>query len=246
MPPSSTQNRLLSSLAPENSQRLMASSQFVELPIRLTLHGSEQAPRYVYFLTSGIASMVFTSERGTTIELATLGNEGLVGAISLLGRHNGPIDCMMQVGGEGFRLPFAVAQQEFASCEDFRNRVLEFVQHQTILANQLVACNRLHRADARFARWLLMVQDRLHTDTLQMTQEFLSNMLGTRRTTVAEVSAILQRAAAIEARRGLVKISDRPKLISYACECYPVLKELLDSLYANPVSDVSHTNHMSR
>jgi hypothetical protein len=96
-----------------------------------------------------------------------------------------------------------------------------------------VACNRLHRADARFARWLLMVQDRLHSDTLQMTQEFLSNMLGTRRTTVAEVSSLLQKATAIEARRGLVKISDRAKLESYACECYPLLKSLLDSLYTD-------------
>ncbi len=226
-------NRLLDCLAPENAQRIIAASQFVELPLRMQIFGNEVTPRYLYLLTTGVASVVFTSERGTSVELATLGNEGLVGWIYLLGSHASPMECMMQVSGEGYRVPLATMQREFNENVDFRSGVLEYVQHQNILANQIVACNRLHRAEARFARWLLMVQDRLNSDTLHMTQEFLSNMLGTRRTTVVEVSGMMQEAGAIENRRGLVRILDRAKLESFACECYPRLKVLLDDLYSD-------------
>jgi CRP-like cAMP-binding protein len=232
MPATELQNRLLSTLTPGNCERLLRDAQLVELPIRMQLFGSEETPRYVYFLRSGVASLVFTSERGTTVELATLGSEGMVGWMSLLGPQTGPIECMMQVAGEGFRLPLSTALREFHECEEFRRRVLEFAQHQTILSNQIVACNRLHRAEARFARWLLMVQDRVHSDTIHMTQEFLSCMLGTRRTTVVEVAGTLERGAAIASRRGLVRIVDRAKLEGFACECYPVLKSHLDDLYA--------------
>lgn len=226
-------NRLLDCLAPEDAQRIIGASQSVELPLRLQIYGNEITPRYLYLLTTGIASVVFTSEQGIRVELATLGNEGMVGWIYLLGSHASPMDCMMQVSGEGYRVPLAVAQREFNENVSFRTALLEYVQHQSILANQIVACNRLHRAEARFARWLLMVQDRLHSDTMHMTQEFLSNMLGTRRTTVVEVSAILQQAGAIENRRGLVRILDRAKLEGFACECYPRLNKLLHDLYAD-------------
>jgi CRP-like cAMP-binding protein len=231
MPSSAPTNRLLQSLSPALAERLIAASQYVELPIRMQIFAGEETPRHVYFLTSGIASTVFTSERGSTIELATSGNEGMVGWMFLLGRNKSPLESMVQVQSAGYRLPLSVARQEFDQNEEFRKAVLEYVQHESMLANQLVACNRLHRAEARFARWLLMVQDRLGSDSLQMTQEFLSNMLGTRRTTVAEVSAVLKRATAIEGRRGLVRILDREKLEEFACECYPILKGLLDSLY---------------
>ena len=227
-------NRLLEFLSEPIRERLLAASQLLELPIRMQLYGNEETPRFVHFLTGGVASVVFTSERGTTVELATLGNEGLVGWIFLLGGQSSPMDCMMQVAGEGYRIPLAVVQREFQECDEFRSAVLEYVQHQSILANQIVACNRLHRAEARFARWLLMVQDRVQTDTLHMTQEFFSNMLGTRRTTVVEVAAVLQQGGAIQTRRGVVHILDRKKLEGFACECYPRLKTLLDELYSAP------------
>ena len=237
MPPVESKNRLLAKLSPANRERILSSCQARELPIRLALFGNEETPRHVYFLNSGVASLVFTSERGTTVELATLGSEGLVGWLFLLGGLLSPMDCMMQVAGEGYRMPLSAAQREFDECAEFRVLVLEYVQHQNIQANQIVACNRLHRAEARFSRWLLMVQDRIQSDTLNMTQEFLSNMLGTRRTTVVEVSALLQAAGAIEARRGVVRVADRQKLESYACECYPRLKVLLDELYSDQSRD---------
>jgi CRP-like cAMP-binding protein len=224
-------NRLLAALPLECRERLLKVSTRVELPIRMQLFGNGEFPRHVYFLTSGIASVVFTSVRGTVVELATLGDEGLVGWNFLLGPLAGPMQCMLQVAGEGYRVPLAIVQREFAEVPEFRKVVLQFAQHQNILSNQIVACNRLHRAEARFARWLLMVQDRIHDDTIRMTQEFLSSMLGTRRTTVVEVAASLERVAAIENRRGIVRIVDRAKLQEHACECYPLLKQVLDELY---------------
>ena len=232
MPPAEVTNRLLASLSPAVRERIVAASQLVKLPIRMQLYGNEETPRSVYFLTGGVASVVFTSDRGPTVELSTLGNEGMVGWIFLLGQQPSPMDCMMQVAGDGYCLPLATAQREFNENEEFRSLVLEYVQHQSILANQIVACNRLHRAEARFARWLLMVQDRIQSDSLHMTQEFLSQMLGTRRTTVVEVSAVLQQGGAIETRRGVVRILNRGKLQGFACECYPRLKTLLDDLYS--------------
>ena len=234
MPPSPPTNRLLDALAPDYSAKLIAASVHVELPIRNQVYASEEVPKYVYFLTSGVVSTVFTSERGTSIEIATTGNEGMLGWMHLLGGQVSPLECMTQSAGSAYRMPFSVAQREFETNEAFRKTVLEFVQHECMLASQLVACNRLHRAEARFARWLLMVQDRLHSDTLVMTQEFLSNMLGTRRTTVVEVSAALRRAAAIESRRGVVRIQDRAKLEEFACECYRPIKAMLDALYQAP------------
>ena len=158
--------------------------------------------------------MVYTSEHGSTVELATIGDEGVVGWLSLLGPSRDSSDCMMQIGGAGYRIPMKVLLDEFESSAEVRHRVNEFAQHQSLLAYQIVACNRLHQAAARFSRWMLMAQDRIGEDKLPMTQEFLANMLGTRRTTVAEVAGALQRAGAIEYRRGVVRIVSRPLLES--------------------------------
>ena len=137
----------------------------------------------------------------------------------------------MQVAGSGYRFPIAVVQREFDRTAKFRDRVLGYAQHQSIAANQIAACNRLHRAEARFARWLLMVADRLGTDDITITQEFLSNMLGTRRTTVAEVGSELGRAGVIESRRGGLRIVNRPLLEQRVCECYAILRARYDALY---------------
>ena len=224
-------NRLIAALPPSCAERLLAASTYIDLPLRTLLFVREEPPKFVYFLTAGMASIVFTSEEGTTIELATLGSEGLVGWSFLLGPMLTLADCNVQVAGAAYRIPLAAMQREFDSSPDIRRRVLEYSQQQVVFANQIAACNRLHRAEARFARWLLMVSDRVGSDDIMMTQEFLSNMLGTRRTTVAEVCAGLGRIGAIEGRRGGLRILDRDLLKTRACECYGVLAERYEALY---------------
>ena len=168
------------------ADRLLSASAYTDLPDATELYRREEEPEDLYLLTSGIASLVLTSVAGTGIELATLCTEGLVGWIYLFGPLLEPSTCAMQVAGGGYRVPIAAVQRELDNTPEFRFRVLEYSQHQSIAANQIAACNRLHRAAARFSRWLLMMADRLGTEDITITQEFLSNLLGTRRTIVAE------------------------------------------------------------
>lgn len=231
-------NRLLAALPEPVVEKLLGAATHVTLPLGADLYQRDELPRFLYFLTSGIGSVVFNSERGTTVELSTLGSEGLIGWDCLLGPAATQGDCTMQIAGEGFRVPIQVMQAQFESSADVRQRILEFGQHQLIVANQVVACNRLHRAEARFARWLLMVSDRIKSNELHMTQEFMSGMLGTRRTTVNEVSAELARSGAVEGRRGALRIIDRDALERHACECYRILRCRLDLLYARPLRPV--------
>jgi hypothetical protein len=115
--------------------------------------------------------------------------------------------------------------------------VLEFVQEQAVSLSQLAGCNRLHGNEERLARWLLMAQDRTHSDTLNFTQEFLAMMLGARRTTVTLIAGVLQRQGLIRYQRGKVKILDRANLEAASCDCYKITKELYASLYSHAVPE---------
>ena len=212
----------------------------MDFPTGTKLFVRDERPRHAHFLTSGMASVVFTSHNGTSIELATQGSEGLVGWDFLLGPALKSTDCGVQVSGKGYRIPLAVMQRVFDADAEIRRRVLEYGQHQNANALQIAACNRLHRAEARFARWLLMVGDRLGNDDLSMTQEFMAMMLGTRRTTLAEVCSSLSRAGALESRRGGIRIVDRRAMELRACECYGVLREQFFSLYRHPFQPSAH------
>jgi CRP-like cAMP-binding protein len=119
----------------------------------------------------------------------------------------------------------------FFKSHEIRSHVLSCVQQQAMTTSQIAACNNAHEAEPRLARWLLMVQDRTNEDTFQLTQEFLAEMLGTRRTTVALAAGALQRSGFIEYSRGKVTIRSRRDLEQAACDCYAVTKRLLDNLY---------------
>ena len=241
MQESEIRNRLLQALPSVARDRLLAASVQVNLPVGTELFCRAERPRFLFFLTSGIASVVFTAEDGATVELSTKGTEGLIGWAHLLGSLLASYDCTMQVAGTGYRIPLAVVQQEFDLSPAVRQRMLEYAQHQYGVANQVAACNRLHQAKQRFVRWLLMVSDRLGSDDLPMTQEFMSTMLGTRRTTVAEVSAELARAGAVEGRRGGLRIVNRAVLEAQMCECYPILRKRYLDLYRDPIRDTGPT-----
>ncbi len=228
-------NRLLDALPQRHAERILGAASEVKLPLGSILFERESRPRHIYFPTTGIASIVFYSERGTSVELSTEGNEGLIGWFNLLGPGLLDGGCNIQVGGAGYQVPLAILQREFDDIPEIRQRILEYVQHQMMVANQILACNRLHRAEARFSRWLLMVADRIQSDDLAMTQEFMSMMLGTRRTTVAEVASGLARVGAVEGRRGGLRIADRTALEHRACECYSVLRSRFDALYTRPL-----------
>jgi CRP-like cAMP-binding protein len=229
-----TSSRFLASLSAESRDLLTEQCVEVDLPLRKSLYEAKNTPRYAYFLTSGIASVVTAMEDGSTAEVGLIGREGIVGSFHLLGPARVSTSCFIQLEGTALRIPFSGLNSAFRGNEEIRDRILEFVQEQAVSLSQLAGCNRLHESEERLARWLLMAQDRTGSNVLDFTQEFLGMMLGARRTTVTVIAGVLQRSGLIEYRRGKVTILDRESLEAAACDCYKLTKELYSGLYAQP------------
>ena len=228
---SATSNLLLNSLSAECFKSLMDLTHPVAMPARAMLYEPEVVPRYAYFLTSGIASVVASSPEGGAVEVEVVGREGVVGAVHVLGPGLAPTQCFMQVDGTALRIRMTDLRTSFLGSAEIRGRMLEFVQMRCRTLSQVAGCHRLHGAEQRLARWLLMVQDRVQEETLALTQLFLAEMLGSQRTTVSAVAAVLQQAGLIEYSRGHLKIVNRPGLEAAACGCYAVTRGLMVNLY---------------
>lgn len=224
-------NRLLEVLSPASRERLISLSRLIELPVNTQLQRQDERPSHAFMLVAGVASVVVNLIDGGSSEVVMIGREGFTGCLSLLGPSAPPTACNMQVKGAGYKIPLSDLKAAFLDSEEIRMRILEMTQQQTFTMGQITACNKLHDSEARLARWLLMVQDRLQDDVLPLTQEFLASMLGSRRTTVALSAGTLQRAGLIEYQRGKVKILSRNDLESVACDCYAVVRGLYQSLY---------------
>jgi CRP-like cAMP-binding protein len=203
----------------------------VAFPTRTVLYEPDQTPEFAHFMTSGIASVVSSMTDGSSAEVGIWGREGLVESFHLLGTAKVPTRCFIQMEATALRIPFNVLQKEFLENEIFRKSVLQCVQSQGFILGQLAACNRLHEAEQRLARWLLMVRDRVASETFLLTQEFLGNMLGARRTTVTQAAGTLQRKGLIKYSRGRIHVVDPTGLESAACECYRTVRNLYVSFY---------------
>jgi CRP-like cAMP-binding protein len=232
----SVENLLLNALSEHSRNLILDASTPLSLPLRTSLYEAEQTPTYAYFITSGIASVVTAMADGGTAEVGLIGNEGLAGSLHLLGPGSVTTSCFIQLEATALRISFAHMQNLFRTSEEIRDRILEFVQTQALSLGQLAGCHRLHEAEERLARWLLMAQDRVQSDDLFFTQEFLAMMLGARRTTVTMVAGALQRSGLIKFRRGRVTILDRENLEAAACDCYQVIKQLQDNLYLQEIT----------
>ena len=224
----------LNSLSSSSRDILLSTCVEVDMPRKKPLYDAETVPAYAYFVTSGIASVVTAMSNGKTAEVGLIGREGVVGGFHLLGPAKIFTSCFAQLAGNALRMPFSDLAHAFQTNEEVRRRVLEFVQEQEAGLGQLAGCQRLHSAQERLSRWLLMAQDRTQSDVLEFTQEFLGMMLGAKRTTVTAVAGTLQRRGLIEYKRGRVSIVDREKLEAAACDCYQNMKQLYAGLYRNP------------
>ncbi len=167
---------------------------------------------------------------GDGIETGLVGREGAPEALHLLGSAPCFNDCFVQVPATALRLEFKRFEQEFFSQEPVRQVILSSIQYNSLLTGQIAACNRLHEVEERLARWLLMVADRIGQPRFHLTQEFLAEMIGSRRSTVTVTAGVLKRAGLISYHRGLIEIVDRESLEEAACESYPITRKLLDSL----------------
>jgi CRP-like cAMP-binding protein len=228
----------LASLSPGILESLLARCTAVPLPVKTVLYDAEVTPKYAYLITSGIASVVTTLLEGGSAEIGLVGREGLVGAFHLLGPAKVPSRCFMQLPGTGLQLTLKDLRSEFEASEELDSRILESVQEQSLSLGQLAGCQRLHGAEERLARWLLMAQARIDEDVLGFSQEFMGMMLGANRTTVAIIAGTLQQRELIEYKRAQVKILDRGRLEAAACECYAVTKRLYQGLYQNQLNGI--------
>ena len=204
----------------------------VVLASREVIYEPDETPKFAHFLTSGIASIVGTTPSGASAEVGIWGKEGVVECFHLLGHARIPTRCFMQIAGTALRMPFRELQKEFHDNEELRECILQSVQSQGAILGQLAACNRLHEAEERLARWFLMVRDRMESDTFHLTQEFLAAMLGSRRTTVTAAAGTLQRKGLIRYSRGRIHIVDPVGLEKEACDCYGTVHEIYQNFYS--------------
>lgn len=225
-------NLLLSSLSPKYRGFLTSRLKPVTLGAREVLYEPDETPKFAHFMTGGIASIVGTMSSGASAEVGIWGKEGLVECFHLLGNAHIPTRCFMQIEGSALRMPFKDLQKEFHENDELRECILQSVQSQGAILGQLAACNRLHEAEERLARWFLMVRDRMESDTFYLTQEFLAIMLGSRRTTVTAAAGALQRKGLIRYSRGRIHIVDPAGLEKEACECYSTVRGIYQNFYS--------------
>jgi CRP-like cAMP-binding protein len=225
-------NRLLESLSHKSRQAVISRSTLVELSVRQTLSEVGGNPKSAYFPLSGFASEVVQLSDGQFVEIGLVGNEGLTGSYYLLGPSSSLHRCFVQTKGSAYELPFSHLEELFASSTDVRNGILKYVQHQIAHLAQTAACNRVHDAAPRFARWLLTVQDRTRAVEFSLTQDFLAQMLGIGRPTLNIVARSFEKAGLVGHRRGSIQILDRTGLRKVACVCYETTRLFFSKLYA--------------
>ncbi|WP_260740474.1 Crp/Fnr family transcriptional regulator [Tunturiibacter lichenicola] len=226
-----TSNLFLSYISPASRQSLINTAKLVDLPHKTKLYNADTNPQYAYFLNSGLASVVTPMANGGSAEVGFIGHEGVVGSLHLLGNTKMPTRCMVQLAGRGLRIALADLQKAFCDSEEVRSGVLQFVQSHAATTAQIAGCNRLHDAEQRLARWLLMAWDRTQENDLNFTQGYLAEMIAVERTTVTAIAGDMQRKGLIAYSRGQLKILNRGKLELTACECYPIVKKLFNGLY---------------
>jgi CRP-like cAMP-binding protein len=230
----SRKNRLLELLDTSDLDRISSALEPIEFTYRLPLYEAQEEIRFVYFPIAGVASLVNMMADGSASEVGTIGNEGMVGLPIILGDTVAPTSVFIQVPGEGLRLPASVFTAAFDASPTMRQTFLHYVHAFFNQVAQSAACNHIHLLNQRCARWLLMTHDRVQSDQFVLTQEFLSMMLGVRRSGVSEAAGKLREAKLIEYRRGLVTILDRKGLEAISCECYAVSKHEFDRLLGPP------------
>lgn len=186
----------------------------VELPQSTPLIKPLQPITWIYFLERGMASITGTTGDGEAVEVGVIGREGLVGVSALLGQPQAHNTVLMQGAGNGYRIRASILREHFTKNAPLQQLVHDFLYVQINQATQLIVCNRVHEVEARLARWLLMAGGLMETSNINLTQEFLSQMLGTRRSTVTVAAGALQRSGMIGYSRGRVEIADRELLES--------------------------------
>jgi CRP-like cAMP-binding protein len=217
------ENKLLAALPRPDFDRLLPHLSSVQLPQGLILGEAGDEVDQIYFPHNGMLSLLTVLRDGKAIETATVGREGVVGAMAGLGLYKSLVRVVVQMPMSGSRIAATHFRTAAVASDAIRNLCIRYNEVLLSQARVTAACNALHSIEARFCRWLLQSADRAASDTVALTQEFLAEMLGVRRTSVTEVASRVQAAGAITYSRGVIRILDRAALLRLSCECYQTL-----------------------
>ncbi len=216
-------NALLLSMSNSDYGSLRPHLEYLALPDHLVLHQAGGELEFVYFPNRGLISLVVEMEDGKTAEAGVVGNEGFTGIPAVVRLSRSPLQVVVQISGDGFRVAVGTLQKILESAPDLQLLLTRFAVIQGMQVAQTAACNRLHDIEQRLARWLLMAEDRVDSESLPITHDFLATMLGTNRSSVSLAAGNLQRKKLIRYTPGAVTIINRKKLEDAACECYEIM-----------------------
>lgn len=219
------ENQILLSLSAKERDLIFPQLTFVQLRTHAVLHEPGEPIKFGYFLNSGLASVLTVLTDGKSVEVGLTGKDGFVGLPLIVGYSSSPTRTVIQIDATAFRINPKNLAQVMRQSPGLVNQMQRYVQILGMQGTQVAACNRLHEVDKRLARWLLTCQDRISSNFVALTQEFLAHMLGTRRATVTVAAGVLQKAGLITYHRGHVNIIDRSRLERAACECYQMMQQ---------------------
>ena len=218
------QNEILAALPGNEYERIYPSLQVEEWPSGKALYDSGQQISHVYFVNTGMASLVSLTDDGASIEVGVIGREGMVGISTILGSNTMPHSAIVQLPGQALKMKIASLNDAFNKSSKLQSLLM---RHMYLLYYQVarsVLCNRFHQVESRLCRWLLMSRARLDSNSVPLTQEFLATMLGVARPIVSLTARTLQTAGLIEYRMGRITILDLDGLKAAACDCYEIVR----------------------
>jgi CRP-like cAMP-binding protein len=228
------QNAILASLSREAYARFAPHLQAVSLPVGQVLMEADEAIEHAYFVNSGMISVVAALRNGNTLEVGLIGREGVADVNALLGCKT-TLNCLIvQVAATAWRMKASVLARLYQeSGPQFRATGNRYIQYRLNQVSQSAICNHAHEIEERLARWLLSTADTVGEDRFELTHEFLSQMLGARRSSVTLAAGVLAQAGVIEYQRGRILILKRAALEDLACECYRTLRGELQTVNNN-------------
>ncbi|MBD2196956.1 Crp/Fnr family transcriptional regulator [Calothrix parietina] len=226
-----TQNRLLAQLPPDELNSLYPHLEIVSLSLGQVIIEAHEPIPYAYFPVNSLLSLVAMMEDGSTVESGCIGREGMAGVPIILDASTTPMQTLAQIPGKAVRIKAGILKEAFKTSNALQKILYRYIHTVIVLGSQSTGCNRLHNIEARLSRWLLMSSDGIGSESLPLTQEFLSTMLGVRRSGVSETASKLQSRGLISYQRGNIQIVDRKGLETTACECYGIVKAEYQRLF---------------
>lgn len=225
------ENQILAALSADVLDRLTPHLSRVTLPQGEMIHRPGDRLFYLYFPIDCLLSITITMQDGSTAEVGMAGNREVLGINALMGNsETTQTEYVVQVAGSAMRIDAQILREEFDRSGELHDLLLRYTQAFLAQVSQTAACNSLHTLEQRLPRWLLETQERIHSDYLPLTQEFIATMLGVRRAGVTQTAQKLQERKLIQYRRGNVQILNQAGLEASACECFKRIKAEYDRL----------------